>query len=87
MSTGGFNWFFGDDTPPGSVDYTTLEGIGTIPVADPFEKWTDEERNTQQCPPKLNIHDNRFRLLGKCCLINFCFVKITVFLIFFNLFC
>ena len=63
------DWLFGDDEEckeqTAAPDYTTLEGILRLPVADPFEKWPEDQRNSSVCPERLSIHDNRFRLLGK----------------------
>jgi len=65
------DWLFGDeDESTGSTvapDYQTLEGLLQLPVAEPFEKWPEDQRTTSVCPERLSIHDNRFRLLGKWC--------------------
>jgi hypothetical protein len=61
------DWLFGDDEGArfDLPDYTTIEGLQTLPVADPFEKWSLAERDQNVCPSRLGFQDNRFRLLSE----------------------
>jgi len=61
------DWLFGDDEGTDKLmpDYATPEGLQTLPVADPFEKWSMAEKDQNVCPDRLGFQDNRFRLLSK----------------------
>ena len=63
------DWLFGDEdenkVQTVAPDYQTIEGLLQLPVADPFEKWPEDQKTTSVCPERLSIHDNRFRLLSK----------------------
>ena len=65
-------WLFGDDdadtTKMAGTDYSTLQGLLTLPVADPFENWSHAEKDPTLCPNTLGFQDNRLRLLCKCLL-------------------
>ena len=63
-------WLFGDDESTSKVnihstDYTKVQALLTLPVADPFEKWTKTESDVTTCPNTLGFQDNRLRLLRK----------------------
>ena len=56
-------WLLGDDENDQNK-LLTLNDILRVAIADPFEKWSDDEKDTESCPDRLGLHDNRFRLLG-----------------------
>ena len=56
-------WLFNDDVGENSV--IARDTLLAVDVAEPFEKWKEEEKNTASCPDRLGINDNRFKLLGK----------------------
>ena len=61
------DWLFGDEensSQSNRPDYSTLQGILSLPVAEAFEKWPEEEKDPKECPERIGIKDNRFRLLG-----------------------